>query len=407
MIHDDDDDDDDNDNTNEHSYREFSGSGTPAKRRRLDFSDDSADEECQPTPRPAPGRPGQLSSTWQRPETSSTSSAASTRSTASSPRKKMVFLSLLSEGVERRSLEYGTRGLPLALGMLLKDIDTAALGYNVISKDRMGEIRDQASMEPFPDFVFSEPGKRDTLGVTPALAEVLDILNEAKWCFETGQAEHGWNCAVHYRLMRLALHGSRRQEQLVDCTPCATARIIKEYLPASTDSKLVDFAIYLRPSFSDVASDRTEAAEALRNLRSAAPELSANHTDMEPLKEGPITVSVETKRSGDGADKAELQIGTWQAAQWKMLAQQTERVGGSLQGLPFLPCLIIHGHDWNFAATSREGTKTVLWVQRPLGNTKSILGIYKVLYSLQLLLRWSRDEFWPWYKADVLGLAVT
>jgi len=121
----------------------------------------------------------------------------------------------------------------------------------------------------------------------------------------------------------------------------------------------VDFAIYLRPSFSDVASDRTEAAEALRNLRSAAPELSANHTDMEPLKEGPITVSVETKRSGDGADKAELQIGTWQAAQWKMLAQQTERVGGSLQGLPFLPCLIIHGHDWNFAATSREGTKTV------------------------------------------------
>ena len=119
---------------------------------------------------------------------------------------------------------------------------------------------------------------------------------------------------------------------------------------------MVDFAIYLRPQY---CADGAEAVKRLRDVRAAAPELSANQTGMEALREGPITVSIETKRHGEGADKAELQIGIWQAAQWKMLAQQAAKANGSLRDLAFLPCLLVDGHEWSFAASSREGTKTV------------------------------------------------
>jgi len=149
--------------------------------------------------------------------------------------------------------------------------------------------------------------------------------------------------------------------------PLSTAAgIIKEYLATATQSKMVDFAIYLRPK---LCADEAEAAERLLDLRRAAPELSANHTDMEALVEGPITVSIETKREeSSSAHEANLQIGTWQAAQWKMLARQAADVHGSLLDLEFLPCLIVYGHEWYFAASSREGNKTVrvfLCLHRP------------------------------------------
>jgi len=117
---------------------------------------------------------------------------------------------------------------------------------------------------------------------------------------------------------------------------------------------MVDFAIYLRPQ---QCVQETEAAARLQSLRLAAPELSANHTDMEALLQGPITISIETKRENDSVYQADLQMGTWQAAQWKMLTQQAAE--NSLLELAFLPCLLIYGHDWTFAASSRSGTKTV------------------------------------------------
>jgi len=46
----------------------------------------------------------------------------------------------------------------------------------------------------------------------------------------------------------------------------------------------------------------------------------------------------------------------------------------------------------------------ILWLKFLLGDTRSLLGIYRIVYALQVLASWSRDEFFPWYKVNILGM---
>ena len=134
------------------------------------------------------------------------------------------------------------------------------------------------------------------------------------------------------------------------------------------------------------------AAQRIDALRASLPLSSINHTDYEALANRPVSVSIETKRVGGNTAEAELQMGVWQAAQWNMLAQRLG-VGDGGRGdsgknkkqqqreeqvarLGFLPGIIIRGHDWMFAATSRSGDKTVS----------------SLLSHLLSLLHW-----WVWY----------
>lgn len=111
------------------------------------------------------------------------------------------------------------------------------------------------------------------------------------------------------------------------------------------------------PTFSRAAA--AEAANAIDALRAGLPCQSINHSDFGPLRRDPVAVSVETKRAGAGGEEARLQVGTWHAAQWKLLAGLVADAGGDLAALPFLPAVIVTGHDWAFACTTREGRRTV------------------------------------------------
>ncbi|KAI6385178.1 hypothetical protein MCOR23_011662 [Pyricularia oryzae] len=58
--------------------------------------------------------------------------------------------------------------------------------------------------------------------------------------------------------------------------------------------------------------------------------------------------------------------------------------------LAFLPALIIVGHDWKFAATTREdcdGGRTVLWTESTIGSTSNLLGIYRIIWCVRRLAR--------------------
>lgn len=130
------------------------------------------------------------------------------------------------------------------------------------------------------------------------------------------------------------------------------------------NSKMVDFAIHIEPS------ERFRRALRERAQRSALP-MSANHTLHEPLRWRPIGVSIETKHTGQNWDEAITQVGIWTAAQLTKLEELIKEAseiaderGEASQGLevslPFLPIIIVLGHDWNFLAAIREpGKQTV------------------------------------------------
>lgn len=202
---------------------------------------------------------------------------------------------------------------------------------------------------------------------------------------------------------------------------------------------MVDFCINLCPR--QAGPDYAHAVEAIDALRTDLTDKSINHTGHNPLLRDPIAISIETKRPDEGNQKQTLQVGVWQTAQWWHLEKLVrirltrnpeppnnfqERCDEILRQLDYLPAIFVRGHEWSFAATRREGRKTVrrltssdslgflvrtdmlqvLWREVPMGTTRNVLGIYRIVYAIQLLVRYSKDHFWPWYLREILGISV-
>ncbi|KAL2814504.1 hypothetical protein BJX63DRAFT_392536 [Aspergillus granulosus] len=282
--------------------------------------------------------------------------------------------------------------------------NTGIVGF--ISNNLQAEIKEQSKQDPsfdiFGDAMFTSPGVRDQLGPTPSFKDVAFITKEAKECQKRMQSEAGWNMFVYYPLLYKAIYGERKheQKQLVGFTPCTTARIIREYLPIYSQAKMVDFCIYVEPEMDDIAFNATSS------LRKVLPNYVINHTDFPPIRNSPIAISIETKRQcGAQPATAELQIGTWHAAQWNLLEDLIARSGGLFDGLSFLPAIIVEGHDWSFAATTREDQKTVLWLEQRFGSTNDVVGVYKTIWGLQRLAKWASEVYWPWFRKNALGVS--
>ncbi|KAF4986695.1 hypothetical protein FDECE_15821 [Fusarium decemcellulare] len=339
------------------------------------------------------------------PPSSESQSTRSRISGYSSPAKQITALELNPKGLERRVLSLGNRSLPSALSDLLVDLDMCSNGHQVISKGLESEIKQHAGENPefrvFLNHVYTSPDQRDVLGPTPPIEEVTKLVKDAAEAQASRQNEAGWNMMVHWPLLDSAIYGRRRQDQLVGFACCTTAKIIKEYLPTTSQAKMIDFGIYI----SLEAENSSEVIDAVENLRRALPCNVINHTDFDCLRNRPLAVSIETKkRNSISPEAAEIQLGTWHAAQWKFLEDLVKRSRGSFDGLPFLPAVIVNGHEWSFAATTKEGQKTILWLEKGFGSTSSSLGVFKVVWGLQRLAKWVREVYWPWYKTNALGL---
>lgn len=77
--------------------------------------------------------------------------------------------------------------------------------------------------------------------------------------------------------------------------------------------------------------------------------------------------------------------------------------------LAFLPAFIIVGHNWKFAAITREdcdGGRTILWTEFTIGSTSNLLGIYRIIWYVRRLVRYVKEKYWPWYAKHVLGLCL-
>ncbi|KAF7547120.1 hypothetical protein G7046_g9106 [Stylonectria norvegica] len=337
---------------------------------------------------------------------SARSGSQSNQSGRTSPIKGFRNLELAPDGLETRVISLNHPLLPKELLGILSELDAClSNGEGVISLLQKDAIQAKAKSDPefqgIPDFAYADSVVRDQLGPTPTVAFVEWILNESRDCQESRQSEAGWNMAVHFPLLHRALYGFVRTQQLVGFAQCTTAKIVKEYFP--TERKMIDFCIYVDPKSSDADVGSETAFQAVETLCRVLPCGTINHTDFFALRNRPIAISIETKRKSGQQESAELQIGTWHTAQWKLLAQLVSRSGGSLDELPFLPGIIINGNDWVFVATTREGTKTVLWLEKMFGMTSSVQGVYRLFWGLQRLALWAEEVYWPWFLKNALG----
>ncbi|KAF4943073.1 hypothetical protein FSARC_15065, partial [Fusarium sarcochroum] len=363
--------------------------------------------DSERTPRPARSRQGigfptTASPAFALPTQSESQSTHSQASGRSSPSKQLAALEIDPNGFDSRALTLSDARLPPSLYQILMDLnDVKASALNLISSDWQQEITKRAEDEPqlrtIRPHMFASTA-RDKFGPTMSPEDALNLVEEATDCQSQKQNEAGWNMMVHYPLLSKAIYGSRKRlDQFMGVAPCTTGKIIREYLPAATQAKMVDFCIYLDPKNDPAALKATE------NARSILPCGYLNHTDCHSLRKRPIALSIETKSSeSTSAGSAELQIGTWHGAQWRFLEDLVTRNGGSLDELPFLPAIVVQGHDWSLAATTREGQRTILWLPSKFASTEDVVGVYKVALGVQQLCRWVDDVYWPWYKKNAL-----
>ena len=162
-----------------------------------------------------------------------------------------------------------------------------------------------------------------------------------------------------------------------------------------------------------IANDQTVTTTALQSLMRSTPECSVNHADFEPLCYHPIFLSIETKRfDGGGQAKADLQLGAWLAAQANILQSLVKSTQG-MRELPFLPGIVVQGHEWKLviATFEVEGTeggkihKTRLWTSEQIfGTTSTIIGTFQIIAGFRAIFAWFQDVLLPWYRQWVLRI---
>ncbi|KAL2669759.1 hypothetical protein Neosp_015204 [[Neocosmospora] mangrovei] len=252
-------------------------------------------------------------------------------------------LGLYPSGVDRKQLDVDDPDVPNALADFCIEMETIATGGSVVPGQIEPALGAASSSIPDGDYRLT-------------LDEVMQFVGDAKDCHDMEQEEAG---------------------------------------------KRVDYVFNLDPSKD---GDQSTAKDEALNLRRTLTDNSINHTSYPPLRAHPLSVSIETKRSGESEQKAQLQMGVWQAAQWKLLSALA---GDDLRQLPFIPGIFIHGHEWKFVATSYRDGKTTLWTGGTFGSTETPLKTFQAIAGVRRLRAWSLEVFWPWYKTYVLKIPTT
>ncbi|KAG6008714.1 hypothetical protein E4U21_004070 [Claviceps maximensis] len=398
---------------------------TLTKRRRQDDADrTSVATFLNPLSRPprtlsSPSKSSASASIWSKPP--------------SSPRRKFSIWRISDEGITIRQLGgLETQGLPPAIRMALLRIREINRCHGILS------ARSDASK--FEAFI-SDNGldvnvfaKSETDGSRLTPKEACDIANNARRCFEENHDEDNWICDVHCELSRKVFRTSspNTSENLVDFARFTRASIIREYLPRLAPDRPIDMCMYINPG------GEPEYEIKIDRLRQTLPEFSINHSTYLATLGCPTSCNVEIKRSGNDFDGGVLQIGVWQAAQWKMLRflleitarrrfSVTSTMAGqddvfddddeamqyeqkSLEKLGALPGIYSQGHEWYYVATSPEfrdklgqpSLRTILWLEARIGSTDNELGVHRIAAFLEYIRNWSASTYWPWFKECIL-----
>ncbi|KAL8936099.1 MAG: hypothetical protein Q9216_005109 [Gyalolechia sp. 2 TL-2023] len=233
---------------------------------------------------------------------------------------------------------------------------------------------------------------------------VVNIEAAAEECEVEDCAEASWNAEVHCKILREALQGHWRSNNIWyrDIT---TAKIFdKDLLPQvsglSAKSKLVDFAIMVRPQESSPLED------ALERKCDAMASKTINQTDASYIRNKPIAISIEVKRPAGNEDVSVVELQTWVTAHYNMLKilLRPSNALGTFE-MPILPLIQIQGHVWNLWIAECKTARNQIIIHRRicLGSTDKIVGIYQIIASVKRLAQWVAEEYQLWWIKAILG----
>ncbi|RBA14450.1 hypothetical protein FPRO05_03242 [Fusarium proliferatum] len=224
-----------------------------------------------------------------------------------SPKKVMSKLSVTPNGLMQKPLKASDPLVPKSLVQLEKDMESIADGHGVapeyLEAEMCGKTIDDCD---FTTGMFDKNGvKYSDSHHEVNFYDIIAIVASANTCQEDLLDEHTWNNHVHTPLLNAAFYGKYPcPPQLDGFLTCTTATILPEYKIKAAPGKKVDYVAYINPD-NDKAHPNARAI--IDKYRANFAEESINHTGYRKVT--PISFSIETKRSGQDVQKAQLQLG--------------------------------------------------------------------------------------------------
>lgn len=250
-------------------------------------------------------------------------------------------------------------------------------------------------------------GEDDPGALLAELNTLCSIVRQTKRALQPGSnfAEPHWNERIHSRILEAALEPQATEEPHVAFFNVTVAKIATGCVPTDVkgvdlEAKMVDYCIVLCDEEVQNAARHTISthlqSQSSSQFVSPRPVRSINQTEYTPLHLCPISVSIETKRSGGSEDQAQVQLSVWVLAQFRRIHQ----ILGPDRSGPVditLPLLYVAGEEWRvlFAWEDKYGI-SLRQYPRSIGDTKTLLGCYKLIAALRLLAKWTKDEFRAW-----------
>jgi len=68
-----------------------------------------------------------------------------------------------------------------------------------------------------------------------------------------------------------------------------------------------------------------------------------------------------------------------------------------------IPVIFVSCRTWHLYLIKDSSAAVTMYSILELGDTHSVLGVYKLLSSVRRLAEWAKGPFWSWFKQDILA----
>ncbi|KAJ4175866.1 hypothetical protein NW755_014716 [Fusarium falciforme] len=337
--------------------------------------------------------------------TRSESSTATGKTTTTSRRAKSPVKSVADLYLAAKQFEFDNEGeVPDGMEKLLDIKDNMEIIPGIIEQEIQQALGTQSKVRPW--MVDKDtPTSRET--ALRELDELRLILEESQFCENFGASEAAWNDGVTSRVLFEALRAipSVRHHNITTARP-ENCLLPVDLSGEQFDSKLVDYSMNLVPS-----ADAT-LEKSIRHLLGLVPRNRKfiNQSTYGPIRFSPAGVHIETKASSasDGRPQLSIWIAAWldQMRFLQCMAAEPLAEFDAAKSKPVsvkMPLVIATGSSWRlYLATDRED-KVVVSSLFDIGDTRSLLGTYRLIKSLRVLAEWMQGSFRTFLDHNILG----
>ena len=297
---------------------------------------------------------------------------------------------------------------------LIRDLKRIWSGQGILPRSIDGEIQALlGELDPIQPWMLADNDdtllSRDRGILLYELDDVKDVLERSARCDELEKAELAWNTDVHSPVLRLALKGQRT----LQAETISQASICRDLLPKDLSGcvvgdKMVDFCIL----FANLEAEEPLVFHYIRDLvgKETHEQLrTVNQSVSTSLILQPSALPIETKASSGNELEAKVQLQSWTFAwlarmrRFLHLRLLQPRDQDAIMAKLSFPVIIVSCSSWHLYLFCDTPDAVVMYKVVDLGDTLSVLGIYKLLASLRRLADWAKGPFWTWFKDDILA----